>query len=133
MRTLLMFSLLAFSTAAQAQSTSDGGVIIVKMIDKSTAEWRFEPSDITVQPGDVIQFVQEDVMPHNVEFTSVPKGAELGDKKFGPFLIANGDVYELVIDARFLKGVYDFVCTPHALLGMTGTLTVADSRITNTR
>lgn len=137
MRTLLMLSLFASllttSTDAQAQSSSTGEVIIVKMIAKSSTEWRYEPSNITARPGDLIRFVQEDIMPHNVQFTSTPKGADLADIAMGPFLLAKGDTYELDIDARFLKGVYNFVCTPHAQMGMTGTLTVASSRTATTK
>ncbi len=130
---LILAGMVAVPAAGQAQSTGEGDVIIVKMIDKSTAEWRFEPSDITARPGDTIRFLQEDIVPHNVEFTSSPEGAELADKKIGAFLLARGDIYEIVVDARFLKGVYDFVCTPHAPLGMKGTLTVSGSAAINTR
>jgi plastocyanin len=42
----------------------------------------------------------------------------------GPFLLATGETYEVVIDDRFKPGTHKYVCTPHELMGMVGTITV---------
>lgn len=102
----------------------------VRMVDKSPTEFVFEPAEVTVRPGDVVRFVQTGVMPHNVEFRAVPEGVELaGDVQMGRYLTRKGETYDLVIDERFGAGKYDYVCTPHSALGMTGTISVTtDSR-----
>jgi plastocyanin len=98
--------------------------IIVKMVDISPTEYAFEPAAITARPGDVIQFVQAGVMPHNVEFREGPAGTTFGEIRMGPFLTQPDETYEIVIGDSFANGVHEFVCTPHEFLGMTGTLTV---------
>jgi len=104
-----------------------GKVVIVKMVDVSNTEFKFEPAEITVQPGDTVRFVQSGAMPHNVDFRTLPEGTDLGDAKMGPFLTTPDETYDVVIDGRFAAGEHGFVCTPHEFMGMTGTLTVEGS------
>jgi len=99
-------------------------VVLVKMVDKGGGKWAFEPADLSAQPGDTVRFLQTDVVPHNVQFKNVPSGADLGVATMGPFLLRKGDHYDLVVDARFVSGTYAFVCTPHEMFGMKGTLEV---------
>ena len=108
-------------------ATRGGEVIIVKMVDVSNTEYQFEPSEITVQPGDTVRFVQTGAMPHNVDFRVMPEGTDLGDAKMGPFLTTPDETYDVVIDGRFAAGEHGFVCTPHEFMGMKGTLTVEGS------
>ena len=123
-RGLLTLLLLGVTTSAFAQAMPEARIVTVSMLDKSTAQWRFEPDNITVRPGDTIRWVQDDIVPHNVEFKSVPSGADLGDAMLGPFLFTKGEAYELVVDERFADGTYEYSCTPHDPLGMKATLTV---------
>lgn len=104
-----------------------GNVIIVKMVDVSTTEFKYEPADIIVQPGDTVRFIQTGAMPHNVDFRVMPEGTDLGDAKMGPFLTTLDETYDVVIDGRFVEGEHEFVCTPHEFMGMIGTLTVEGS------
>ena len=99
-------------------------VLQVEMVDVSPTEFAFRPATIHARRGDVIRFVQQGLMPHNVEFKETPAGADLGEAEMGPFLTAAGQSYELVIDERFVAGSYRIVCTPHATLGMTAILEV---------
>jgi plastocyanin len=105
--------------------TPAGRVVIVKTVELSATSYRFEPAEITVLPGDTVRFVQSSTMPHNVEFTKSPKGSKLGAAKVGPYLVAPNQTYDVPIDARFVAGQYQFICTPHAVLGMKGTISVA--------
>jgi plastocyanin len=98
--------------------------VIVKTVEVSATSYRFEPAAVTVLPGDTVRFVQSSTMPHNVEFTKSPKGSKLGTAKVGPYLVAPNQTYDLPIDARFPSGQYQFICTPHAILGMKGTISV---------
>ena len=104
---------------------TESEVVVVEMVDVSPTQFVFEPSEIEVAPGDRVRFVQKGQMPHNVEFKNTPDGADLGDARMGPFLTTKDQTYEIVVDGRFRAGTYEFVCTPHEALGMTGTLTVA--------
>jgi len=99
--------------------------IVVKMVDHGGGQWRFEPARVEAHTGDVIHFIQTDVVPHNVQFKKAPSGAKLGVAMMGPFLLRKGDTYDLPIDRRFVTGTYGFVCTPHELMGMKGTLIVS--------
>jgi plastocyanin len=99
-------------------------VLPVRMYDKGGGQWGFDPEHIQAAPGTIVRFVMDDIVPHNVEFTETPSGVDLGAVRMGPFLLRKGDAYDVVIDERFLPGVYTFVCTPHAILGMTGTMEV---------
>lgn len=116
--------LLGGATAGPSHGTRTGRVIVVKTVDVSATEFRFEPASVTVEPGDTVRFVQTTGTPHNVQFEETPTGASLGDAMMGPFLTSPGESYTLVIDARFVGGKYSFVCTPHATMGMTGALVV---------
>ncbi len=62
-----------------------------------------------------------------VQFKAIPAGAELDNLTTGPYLTAPGETYEVAIGENLLAGVYNFVCTPHEFMGMTGTITVESS------
>lgn len=103
-------------------------VVVVKATDVSATEFKWVPADIAGNPGDTVRFEQTTATPHNVEFRETPAGVDLGSAKMGPFLVAAGDHYDLVIDARFKPGAYTFVCTPHESMGMKGSLTVTGGK-----
>ncbi|MDH3427399.1 MAG: plastocyanin/azurin family copper-binding protein [Gemmatimonadota bacterium] len=114
------------SMPAEVTDTSAGAVThIVKMVDVSDTEFKFEPAELTVKMGDVVQFVATSATPHNVDFRVLPDGADLGDQAVGPYLMENGATYDVTIDGRFVAGEYGYVCTPHEFMGMTGAFTVA--------
>lgn len=121
------------SASGQAQTTASEhtiagtDIVVVRMLDKSPTSYAFEPSLITVTRGQTIRFVQQGAVPHNVEFKGTPAGARLGDGRMGPFLTSKGEAYELRVDDRFSAGTYDYVCTPHAAMGMKGTIVVDGS------
>ena len=76
----------------------------------------FSQEILVVQPGDLIQFVATD-KGHNVEFIDGPDGVKLPKKSK-----ISKDV-EIVLDE---PGVYVYVCTPHASMGMIGVVVVGD-------
>ena len=124
--TLPLAALICAAPPSQPVAVQDGSprVVEVRMLDKGGGQWRFEPADIVARHGDVIRFVQDDVVPHNVQFKKTPKGTDLKDALMGPFLLQKGDVYEVAIDDRFAPGVHEFVCTPHEMMGMVGSIEV---------
>lgn len=121
---LLVGNPLAGSLGPGPDGPEDDSVVVVKMVEKSATSYAFEPSHIQVKPGMTIRFIQEGSVPHNVEFKDAPRGVDLGQARMGRFLLQKGDTYELTIDDRFAQGDYRFVCTPHEVMGMTGSLTV---------
>ena len=124
---LLGLGFLFLVDEAKAQKPDDGPQIVtVRMVDKSATQYVFEPADITVAPGTVVRFELTGFIPHNVEFKDVPAGTDLGDARFGPFLLTKGATYEIAIDERFVAGTHEYVCTPHEMMGMKGTITVLD-------
>ena len=76
----------------------------------------FSEEIIRVAPGDLIQFIATD-KGHNVEFIDGPDGVKLPGKSK-----LNKDV-EVYLNE---PGVYIYVCTPHASMGMIGIVVVGD-------
>lgn len=79
----------------------------------------FEPSELTIQPGDTVNFVnaQEDM--HDVMFVDVPKGVD--EMIMSPMHEKEGDKFSYTFT---VPGTYQFHCHPHEQLGMKGTLIV---------
>lgn len=102
-----------------------GRTIEVAMLDDG-GQLRFEPERVEARRGDVIRFVQKGTMPHNVQFVrnTAPAGVDIGEHWTGPYLNRPDEVYEVVVDDRFVDGEYEWVCTPHVAMGMMGTLVV---------
>lgn len=121
MRTMkLMIGLALFGgVTAALPRPGDPHIHVIHLIG-----YTYEAADIVAHRGDTLRFVQESALPHNVEFTGTPPGAALGTAEVGPYVIAEGDTYDLVLDKRFVPGTYSFHCTPHQSLGMKGTLVV---------
>jgi plastocyanin len=82
-------------------------------------------SPLTIQLGDTVQFLPLDppTMMHTITSTNIPAGA------------ASFDVmWQLPADTFFqyvptVAGVYNFECTPHASIGMTGAFTVNPANV----
>ena len=116
--------MLLLAPASSVSAQAGAHLILVKMVDKPNAQFAFEPAAILAQRGDTVRFLQASSAPHNVHFEKTPKGAKLGTESVGPYVIGQGKTYDLVMDARFADGSYQFVCDPHESVGMRGTLTV---------
>jgi plastocyanin len=120
-------SIFALTTPVIAQSpTHTPHMIVVKLVEREGAfKYAFDPATIEAERGDTLRFVQAANAPHNVRFTKEPEGVKLGRATVGPYLYAMGAKYDLVLDGRFADGMYDFVCDPHSMIGMKGTLSIA--------
>lgn len=89
----------------------------------------FEPSKVTVKPGDTVKWVINKVPPHNVVFdtATIPGGdkalaTSLSHKKLE---MAPGSSFEITIPADAPAGDYSYYCEPHRGAGMVGKITVA--------
>jgi len=109
----------AATEASVASPAAAGQVIEVRMTMANGG--RFEPDNITAQPGDVIRFVNvQDV--HNISFPQAKNAGLTGLPAASPYLTAPGQTWDLVVEMA--PGTYTFQCDPHVPMGMFGTLTV---------
>ncbi len=113
--------------AAGAPVTPDAGghVHEVRMVTtQGGASGVFEPATINVKKGDVIKWVMADGQAvHNVSFTQAqgnPGG--FTPPADSPMYTQAGQSFELKVDWN--PGTYNYVCVPHAMMGMTGSVTV---------
>jgi plastocyanin len=120
-------ALIALSPRADAQTAAVASphVLVIKLVLKTGAlPYAFEPATTNAQPGDTLRFTEASGALHNVRFTKQAPGAKLGSAATTPYLTAKGQTYDVVVDQRFAAGTYEFVCDPHAAIGMKGTLIV---------
>lgn len=118
----------AAPAAPGAAVTPDAGgqVHDVKMIStQGGAAGEFQPATLNVKKGDVVRWTMADgTVMHNVSFMqadSNPGGFTAPADS--PFLTQAGQTYELKID--FAPGTYNYVCVPHEMMGMKGSITVS--------
>lgn len=78
----------------------------------------FNPSSFTADVGDTVQwvFIPGSAEIHTTTSTSVPSGAASWDQLVNT---ANPTFEYIITEA----GMYNYVCTPHASMGMTGVFT----------
>ncbi|HEY9907275.1 MAG TPA: plastocyanin [Thermosynechococcaceae cyanobacterium] len=88
----------------------------------------FQPANLTVKPGDTLNFVVNKVPPHNVVFDD--KTIPNGDKALAKSLshqameMSPGKGFDVTIPEDAPAGTYSFYCAPHRTAGMVGKLTV---------
>ncbi|MBP1807408.1 pseudoazurin [Rubellimicrobium aerolatum] len=110
--------LIAAAVAALVGGAAGAETIQVQMLNKGTqGAMVFEPSFVTAQVGDVIEFVATD-KGHNVESIEgmLPEGAEAFESKMG-------EGYSLTVTA---EGLYGVACKPHMMMGMVGLVLVGE-------
>lgn len=112
--------------AAEAPATEQGlapapGGEVIEVRMTMANGGRFEPSEVTANPGDVIRFVNVDNV-HNVSFPADRNSGAANLPAPSPYLTAPGQTYEMAVDLA--PGTYTFQCDPHVPMGMLGTLTV---------
>lgn len=110
-----------------------GTIHTVSMVGDNDG-YRFEPSELTIKAGDGIRFVMVSSGPHNVAFDAslLPDGVrqQLGanmpeqpSELMGKMLLEAGEEYTMSFGG-VAPGTYEFYCTPHLAMGMTGKVTV---------
>jgi plastocyanin len=113
--------------AAGGSVTPDAGgqVHEVRMVTtQNGAAGQFEPAQITVKKGDVIKWVMADAQAvHNVSFT-MAQGNPGGftPPADSPMFTQAGQTHEVKVDWN--PGTYNYVCIPHSMMGMAGSVTV---------
>jgi plastocyanin len=123
----------ASSGATVAAAPATGKTDTIKMVGDEKG-YRFEPSALTIKPGDAVAFTVVSGGPHNVAFdpTTVPADSkdQLNANMQGqiselssPMLMNPGETY-VISFGNIKPGTYPFHCTPHLAMGMKGTITV---------
>lgn len=95
-------------------------VIKVELVTDDQGNNRFVPNDIEADDGDVLRFTLV-VGVHNVHFVA-DSNKSITTPPPSEMLQAPGQTHDVAVD--WPKGRYYFQCDPHALLGMTGHVTV---------
>lgn len=106
-----------------AAAPATGEVIEVRMVMPAGREPRFEPANITAQPGDVVRFVNVENV-HNISFPADKNPAGVTLPEPSGFLTQPGATWDYTV--ALPAGTYNFQCDPHLAMGMTGTLTVTE-------
>jgi plastocyanin len=123
----------AGAAGAVAAAPATGTTHEVKMIGDAKG-YRFEPADFTIKQGDAVKFIMVSGGPHNVAFlnlTDPTTKAQLNANMPGqhmaedssPLLMNPNESYTVSF-AKIPAGKYDYDCTPHAAMGLKGTITV---------
>ena len=98
------------------------------------ARYYFDPERLTIRRGDGVRWTMVSGAPHNVQFlpAEIPAGAEatLAENMprpdaplTGPMLLSENEQY-IVSFANVPVGTYGYICTPHQMVGMKGTIEV---------
>ena len=75
----------------------------------------FEPCELTINVGDTVTFVNNELPPHNVIF------ADHDELSHGDLAFAAGESFDVTFEQ---PGDYAFQCDPHAGAGMKGVIHV---------
>ncbi|NJM71720.1 MAG: plastocyanin [Scytonema sp. RU_4_4] len=113
------FAVFAPSAAAETYTVKLGS-------DKGMLQ--FEPSKLTIKPGDTIEWLNNKVPPHNVVFDSAKNPAKSADVAKGlshkQLMMTPGQKTKTTFPADTPAGEYTFYCEPHRGAGMIGKVTV---------
>ena len=118
---------------AAAPAQRAGTVIRVRMLQQGS-RYLYEPANFTVRQGDIVEFVNVNGLPHNVQFepAKIPAGAadvlnrnmpnRLGPLQ-SPMFMQPNQTYRISF-AGAPVGTYEYFCLPHKALNMKGVITV---------
>ncbi|MEM7433992.1 MAG: plastocyanin/azurin family copper-binding protein [Myxococcota bacterium] len=116
-RFFLLATALTIVACGDSNETGGDGVTTVNTEDGILV---FMPEDITISTGDTVRFVMTDT--HNaLEVSQETYDARGTTPLEGGFEVDFGQTGEVTFDT---PGVHYYVCTPHATVGMIGTITV---------
>jgi plastocyanin len=118
---------------AAAPAAGGGGSHDVMMVLDGSS-YKYDPAELTIKAGDVVNFHNKSGFPHNVSFwaDSIPAGGAdvlkgtMPDQMApleGPLLTEQDAIYKISF-AGAPTGEYKFYCLPHLALGMKGKITV---------
>ena len=98
----LSFTLAAQAYAAEITMGKDGMLV-------------FEPCELTVEVGETVTFINNELPPHNVMF------ADYQELSHGDLMFSAGESFDVTFEKA---GDYALLCDPHAGAGMKGVIHV---------
>lgn len=121
---VLSVAVLAIASFAVNVSPASAETYTVKM--GANGMLAFQPSSVEVKAGDVVDFVNDKLPPHNVVFDKAKApSAEVAEKlSHKALLYKTGEDFQVSITDDMPAGVYEFYCEPHRGAGMNGKLIV---------
>jgi plastocyanin len=125
--TTLAAVLLVIGSFAVSVSPAAAATVSIKM-GSDAGMLVFEPANVTINPGDTVQFMINKVPPHNVIFN--PKLVPGADKALAkslshPQMGMDGQTFDITFPKDVPAGDYSYFCAPHQGAGMVGKITVA--------
>ena len=126
---LLSTILLIVASFALSATPAAAETYTIKMgTDKGLLQ--FEPSTVTIKPGDTVKWVMNKVPPHNAVFDApkIPGGDKALAKQLSheKLTFSPGESFETTFPADTQPGTYPFYCQPHRGAGMAGKVIVQD-------
>lgn len=124
---LLSAILLVAASFALSASPAAAETYEVKM-GTDSGMLQFQPSTVTIKPGDTVKWVMNKVPPHNAVFDApkIPGGDKALAKKLSheKLTFSPGESFETTFPADVAPGTYPFYCQPHRGAGMAGKVIV---------
>ncbi|MDY6784831.1 MAG: plastocyanin [Cyanobacteriota bacterium] len=109
---ILMDARPAFAESYTVKMGTDSGML------------QFQPSTVTIKPGDTVNFVMNKLAPHNAVFDKAPAGEDVEALSHDKLLFSPGQSYSTTFPADAAPGEYSFYCQPHRGAGMKGKIIV---------
>ncbi len=116
---------------AVAAAPVTGTVHTVNMVGDAQG-YRYDPANLTIAQGDGVKFVMVSGAPHDVSFQDISADVapqlsanipeKMGELSSKMMMTPNEEI--TISFANIPAGTYNFVCTPHLAMGMTGSITV---------
>jgi plastocyanin len=124
---LLSTILLIVASFALSATPASADTYTIKM-GTDSGMLQFEPSTVTIKPGDTVKWVMNKVPPHNAVFDDAkfPGGDKALAKKLShdKLTFSPGESFEATFPADIAPGTYPFYCQPHRGAGMAGKVIV---------
>jgi plastocyanin len=119
--------LLVVASFVMSASPAAAETYTIKMgTDKGLLQ--FQPSTVTIKPGDTVKWVMNKVPPHNAVFDApkIPGGDKALAKKLShdKLTFSPGESFQTTFPADITPGTYPFYCQPHRGAGMAGKVIV---------
>jgi len=98
----------------------------VKM-GSDTGQLKYVPATLTIEAGDTVDFVMNQIPPHNVVFNAgeIPGDSALASQlSKEQLLFSPGESYQVTFPEDAPAGEYNYYCQPHRGAGMSGKIVV---------
>jgi plastocyanin len=96
--------------------------VTIRTVFTDQFEWRFEPPDVTIERGETVTWLNGDGF-----FHTTTNGADFDDPNLGLLWDVVLDFEGAAASYTFGEaGFYPFLCRPHGVIGMVGSVTVVE-------